>query len=109
MGGIRIGISVFVLFVWVPISFYLFVRPYEIMLGKGGVVLLFYLFSGLAFVWFFIWAIADFADANGFVMIGKHFEADRVGAGILSIITSVLMMLVSLVAVVNAVLFHKRD
>jgi hypothetical protein len=37
------------------------------MLGGDGSVLIFYILSVVSFVYFFIWSIADFADANGFV------------------------------------------
>ena len=46
----------------------------QIYLGGEGSALLFYIFDFVAFVWFFIWSIADFADANGFVMVGKNFS-----------------------------------
>jgi hypothetical protein len=63
----------------------------------------------IAIVWFFIWSIADFADANGFVMVGKHFKLYRGAAGVFAVVTSIMMMLISLIAVLNAVLFYKRD
>jgi len=65
--------------------------------------------SIVAFAWFFIWSIADFADANGFVMVAKHFSEDRGAAGVFAIITAIMMMLISLLAAVNAVFFYKRD
>jgi len=65
--------------------------------------------SIVAFVWFFIWSIADFADANGFVMVGKHFSEDRGAAGVFGIITAIMMMLISFLAAINAVFFYKRD
>jgi hypothetical protein len=52
----------------------MFITPYQIMLGGDGSVIIFYIFSLLATIWFFIWAIADFADANGFVMVAKNFK-----------------------------------
>ena len=65
--------------------------------------------SIVAFVWFFIWSIADFADANGFVMVGKHFSEDRGAAGVFGVITAIIMMLISFLAAINAVFFYKRD
>ena len=65
--------------------------------------------SIVAFAWFFIWSIADFADANGFVMVGKHFSEDRGAAGVFGIITAIMMMLISFLAAINAVFFYKRD
>jgi hypothetical protein len=37
---------------------------------KEGKLWVFYLLSLITIVWFFIWSIADFADANGWVMVG---------------------------------------
>lgn len=109
MGGVRIGISVFVFIIWLPISVYLFILPYQIMLGGEGSPIIFYIFSILAFVWFFIWSIADFADANGFVMVGKNFSDDRGAAGVFGIVTAIMMMLISFLAAINGVLFYRRD
>lgn len=109
MGGVRIGISVFVFFIWLPISLYLFVLPYQIMLGGEGSPLIFYILSLVTFVWFFIWSIADFADANGFVMVSKHFKQERGAAGVFGLITAIMMMLISFLAVINAIFFHRRD
>lgn len=109
MGGVRIGISIFVFFIWLPISVYLFILPYQIMLGGEGYPLVFYIFSIIAFAWFFIWSIADFADANGYVMVGKHFSEGRGAAGVFAIVTAILMMLISFLAAINAVLFYRRD
>lgn len=41
----------------------------------------FYIISGITFVWFFIWSIANFADANGFVKIGDYFHDGYKTAG----------------------------
>lgn len=109
MGGVRIGISVFVFLIWLPISLYLFVLPYQIMLGGEGSPFIFYILSFVCFVWFFIWSIADFADANGFVMVGKHFSADRGAAGVFGIVTAIMMMLISFLALINAIFFHRRE
>ncbi len=109
MGGVRIGISVFVFLIWLPMSVYLFILPYQIMMGGEGSPIIFYVLSIVAFAWFFIWSIADFADANGFVMVGKHFNQDRAAAGVFGIVTAIMMMLISFLAVINALLFYKRD
>ncbi len=87
----------------------MFILPYQIMLGGGGSPLLFYILSGISTIWFFIWSIADFADANGFVMVAKNFQEDRGGAGFFGLITAILMMLISLLSAANVVLFLKRD
>jgi hypothetical protein len=109
MGGVRIGISVFVFLIWLPISLYLFILPYQIMLGGEGSPLVFYILTFITFVWFFIWSIADFADANGFVMVSKHFGEGRGAAGVFGLITSIMMMLISFLALVNGIFFYRRD
>jgi len=79
------------------------------MLGGDGSVLIFYVLSLLTFLYFFIWSIADFADANGFVMVGKNFGAGRGAAGFFGIVTAITMMGISILAVVNAIIFYRRD
>ena len=77
-------------------------------MGGEGSALLFYVLSGITTIWFFIWSIADFADANGFVMVAKNFKADKGGAGFFGLVTAIIMMLISLLAATNAVLFLRR-
>jgi amino acid transporter len=79
------------------------------MMGGDGSPLIFYILSIIAFAWFFIWSIADFADANGFVMVGKHFSGDRAAAGVIGIITAIIMMLISFLALINAIFFYRRE
>jgi len=78
------------------------------MMGGDGSPFIFYILSLVAFVWFFIWSIADFADANGFVMASKNFKEGRGAAGFFGIVTAIMMILISLVAIINAMLFYKR-
>lgn len=59
-------------------------------------------------IWFFIWSIADFADANGFVMVGKHFSNSRGAAGFFGLVTSILMLAISILSVVATFLFYRR-
>lgn len=73
-----------------------------------GKPLFFYLLSFLISLWFAIWCIADFADANGFVMVGRHFVTGRGAAGVFALITSLLMLLIAILGPVNAVLFSRR-
>ena len=76
---------------------------------KGdGRPLVFYVLAGLAFLWFGIWSIADFADANGFIMVKNNFDADRGAAGVFGIITAILMLLISIGSAVNIAMFYKR-
>jgi hypothetical protein len=68
--GVRIGISVFLAFLWWPTGLYLFYLPYSIIMKKDGSTTIFYVLNLIMIVWYFIWSIANFADANGFVRIG---------------------------------------
>ena len=56
----------------------------------------------------FIWSIADFADANGWVMVQKHSDSGRGGATFFAVITSILMLGISILTVINLVMFYKR-
>jgi hypothetical protein len=107
-GGIRIGISFFVFLIWLPISFYMFIYPYQILMGSEGSPIVFYVLSFITTIWFFIWSIANFADANGFVMVAQNFAADRGAAGFFGIVVAVMMMLISFLAIINAFLFYRR-
>lgn len=69
---------------------------------------MFYVLSLIAAVWFFIWSIADFADANGWVMVSKHSAEGRGGATFFAVITSILMLGISILTVINLILFYKR-
>lgn len=73
-----------------------------------GKPLFFYILVFLAAVWFGIWCIADFADANGFVMVGKNFQDGRGAAGVFGIITAILMLLIGILSPITAVLFYRR-
>lgn len=73
-----------------------------------GKPLFFYILSLVTIVWFLIWSIADFADANGFVMVGKNFDAGRGGAGFFGLITALSMLAISILGVINVVFFYKR-
>ena len=74
-----------------------------------GKVLLFYVMSFVTFVWFLIWSIADFADANGWVMFGKNVTANRGGASFFSFFTSVFCTLITILTAINTVKFCKRE
>lgn len=104
----RIGISFFLFFFWIPLSFQMLFLPYHIIMKDEGKPLFFYLLSLVVMVWFAIWCIADFADANGFVMVQKNFAASRGAAGVLGLITALLMLIVAVLAPINALLFSRR-
>lgn len=73
-----------------------------------GKPLYFYILSFVIFVWFAIWCIADFADANGFIMVGKNFTSGRGAAGVFGLITALLMLCIAILAPTNALLFSRR-
>lgn len=108
-GGIRIAISVFLLLVWLPVSFYLFVLPYRIYMKEEGKAWLFYALSAFAVLWFFIWSIADFADANGFVMVASNVAKERSAAAFFGAVTAILMMGIAVLSLVNAGYFCRRS
>ena len=72
-------------------------------------ICIFYIISGIAAVWFFIWSIADFADANGWIMLAKNSDKDRGGASFFSAIGSILCTLIAVLTIVNLVAFCKRS
>lgn len=77
-------------------------------MGKDSRNWLFYILSAIAVVWFLIWSIAGFADANGWVMVADNSNNGRGAATFFSVITSILMTAISVLAAINAVLFWKR-
>jgi hypothetical protein len=108
MGGIRIAISIFLFLVWLPISFYIFIIPYEAYMQREGKLWIFYILSLLTIVWFFIWSIADFADANGWTMVSQNASNDRGAAAFFAVVTSLMMLGVTILGVINVVLFWRR-
>lgn len=108
MGGIRIAISIFSFLLWLPASFYIFIIPYEAYMNREAKLWVFYLLSLITVVWFFIWSIADFADANGWVMVSQNANNDRGAAAFFAVITSIMMLGISILGAVNVVMFWKR-
>lgn len=64
--------------------------------------------SAVSILWFFIWSIADFADANGWVMVANSSKEGKGGVTFFAVITSILMLGISLLSIVNLVFFYKR-
>lgn len=73
-----------------------------------GKALFFYILSLVAMVWFIIWCIADFADANGFIMVNANFKNGRVATAFFGLFTSILMLAVGILCPINVGLFWKR-
>jgi hypothetical protein len=72
-------------------------------------VCVFYTLSFISILWFLIWSIADFADANGWVMVGKNAAAGRGAAAFFGVVTSIFMMAISILSAVNLYLFCRRE
>ena len=71
-------------------------------------ICIFYIISCIATVWFFIWSIADFADANGWIMLGRNSHNDRGGATFFCAIGSILCTFIAVLTIVNLVAFWRR-
>ena len=57
-----------------PGAFYIFITPYMIYMKEDATICVYYSISATAALWFFIWSIADFADANGWVMLSNNSD-----------------------------------
>ncbi len=95
--------------IWVPLSLYVFYLPYKILLTNEGRAGVFYALSLLTFVFFFMWCIADFADANGFVQVKKYYDASKGGAGTFGLFTSILNLAISVLTVINVYMYYKSS
>lgn len=93
---------------WTPLGLYLFYLPYMILLKNEGNKTWFYGLSAITAIWFLIWSIANFADANGFVKVGDYFRSGYKAAGGFAVIESILCLAVTLLAVLNAILFSRK-
>lgn len=82
--------------------------PYHIIMKDEGKQIFFYVLSLVVTVWFAIWSIADFADANGFIMVQKNFQAGRGAAGFFGIVTALLMLGIAILTILNTFLFYRR-
>ena len=98
----------FLFLFWIPFSFFLLFIPYHIIMKDEGKAIFFYVLAIVVTIWFFIWSIADFADANGFVMVSKNFKESKGAAGFFGLVTAILMLLISLITAVATILFYRR-
>jgi len=69
---------------------------------------IFYILAFSQALFFLIWSIADFADANGWAMVRKYSDQNMGGAVFFSVICSILMLGIAVLAVVNMVYFCRR-
>jgi hypothetical protein len=72
---IQLVISIFLFILWTPLGLYLFYLPYMILMKGEGKKSVFFIISCVTFIWFLIWSIANFADANGFIKVSDYFNA----------------------------------
>jgi len=70
---------------------------------------LFYILSGLVIFFFFIWSIADFADANGWVRLSKDVSSSMGASAFFSFFSALLSLIVSVLATLNMIYFCRRD
>lgn len=105
---VQLVISIFLCILWIPLGLYVFYLPYMILLKNEGSRIWFYGLSAITCIWFFIWAIANFADANGFVRVSDYFNAGYKVAGGFAVIESILCLVVALLAAFNAFLFSRK-
>jgi uncharacterized membrane protein len=87
----------------------MFYQPYVIILKHEGKPWVFYLMAGLALVFFAIWTVADFADANGFVRVDTYFKGGWGASGAFGLLASVMSLVVTALLVVNIFKFCGRE
>jgi hypothetical protein len=87
----------------------MFIIPYRIYMREEDKKCLFYVLSVAAAIFFFIWSIADFADANGWVMLSRSASDGKKGVAFFSFFTSLFSLIISILSVVNIGYFCKRD
>jgi uncharacterized membrane protein len=94
---------------WFPVSLYVFIIPYRIYMKEEDKTCLFYLLSGMVIIFFFIWSIGDFADANGWVRMSKDVSSGMGASAFFSFFTALFSLIISILGVVNVYFFCKRD
>ena len=108
-GGVRIAISVFVFLFWLPASLFLFILPFQVVMNFEEKTWIPYVLFFLAFVFYAIWSIADFADASGFVMMGRFFDKDLGAAGFFALVYSIVALGIAALSIISIVVYYRRD
>jgi hypothetical protein len=72
-------------------------------------ICLFYILSGMVIIFFFIWSIGDFADANGWVRMSKFIQASMGASAFFSFFSALTSLIISVLGVVNVYFFCRRD
>lgn len=63
----------------------------------------------MVILFFFIWSIADFADANGWVQLSKDVSSSKGGSAFFCFFSALFSLVVSVLAALNIIYFCRRD
>lgn len=94
---------------WIPLALYTFYLGYMLLMKNEGSKFVFYLLSLVTFIFFGIWSIADFADANGFVRMSQLFNAGKGFAGVLALFNSIISLVITGLALVTAIIVFRAN
>ena len=83
--------------------------PYRTYMKEDETVCIFYVLSAIAFVFYVIWSIADFADANGWIMLAKMAGDGKGGAAFFSFFTALFSTGIYFLTALNLFYFCKRE
>ncbi|MCB0370481.1 MAG: hypothetical protein KDD45_13910 [Bdellovibrionales bacterium] len=108
-GALRIILSIFVALLWFPMSLYLFFLPYRVYMKEEESACVIYILHSAAIVFFAIWSIANFADANGWVMLAENVSNSRGAASFFTFFTALFSTIIAILSVVNVIKFCKRE
>ena len=72
-------------------------------------ICLFYILSLLVTVFYSIWSIANFADANGWIMMAWGVTNGKGSVAFFSFFTAIFSTLVVVLTVTNLYKFYKRE
>lgn len=86
----------------------MFYQPYVLILRNEGRPWVFYLMAFSALLFFAIWSIAGFADANGFARVDLYFKAGHGASGAFALFSSLLSLIITALIVVDIFKFCRR-
>jgi hypothetical protein len=87
----------------------MFIIPYRIYMKEDDKTCLYYVLSFAAAIFFFIWSIANFADANGWVMLAQSVKNGNTGSAFFCFFTALFSFIISLLSIINMGYFCKRS
>jgi hypothetical protein len=102
-------ISIFSALIWFPVSLYLFIIPYRLYMKQDDRACVFYVLTAIVAPFFLIWSIADFADANGWIMLASNASAGRGAAAFFSFFSAFFSTIIFLLALYNGFRFCTRE